>query len=226
MEKNMDLNILEDCILFKEIPKHEISNLLPCLKKRIAKYQKNEIIYHAGDLIDSLGIILSGSVSIEYNDVWGNKSILDKLGVSQVFAETYACLPNEPIMVDVVANENTKILFLKISAILGVCAHGCSCHNKLLRNLLITGAQKNLILSQRIFHNSSKTIRGRLFSFLSFQSKKHAKKEFRIPFNRQQLADYLNVDRSALSNEISKMQKEGLIKVKKNHFILQNTHFE
>lgn len=226
MEKNMDLNILEDCILFKEIPKHEIANLLPCLEKRVVEYQKNEIIYHAGDLIDAPGIVLSGSVSIEYNDVWGNKSILDKLEPSQVFAETYACLPNEPLMVDVVANEKTKIFFIKISSILERCPHGCSFHNQLIKNLLTIAAQKNLILSQRSFHHSSKSIRGRLLSFLSFQSKKHARREFNIPFNRQQLADYLNVDRSALSSEISKMQKEGLIKTDKNHFILQNTHFE
>jgi CRP-like cAMP-binding protein len=106
---------------------------------------------------------------------------------------------------------------------LRTCSNACGFHSKLIRNLLSIASQKNLNLSRRIFHTSSKSIRGRLLSYLSFQATKHGSLEFEIPFNRQQLADYLSVDRSAMSNELSKMQRDGLLKVERNRFILQDT---
>ena len=102
------------------------------------------------------------------------------------------------------------------------CPGACEYHGRLIRNLLTISAQKNLILSRRIFHTSPKSIRGRLLSYLSFQASSQGSSEFTIPFNRQQLADYLSVDRSALSNELGKMQKDGLLKVNKNHFIIRD----
>ena len=124
------------------------------------------------------------------------------------------------VMISVVAAEACDILFLDVGRMLQVCPNSCGFHNKLIRNLLSIASQKNLTLSRRIFHTSSKTIRGRLLSYLSFQSVKHGSREFEIPFNRQQLADYLSVDRSAMSNELSKMQREGLLTVDRSHFIL------
>ena len=167
-----------------------------------------------------MGILLSGSVSIENDDVWGNKSILDKIGPGQVFAETYACVPDEPLMISIVATEPTEILFLDMSRVLNICSNACGFHNQLIRNLLSVSLQKNLSLSRRIFHTSSKSIRGRLLSYLSFQATQQGSYDFQIPFSRQQLADYLSVDRSALSNELGKMQKEGLLRVERNHFTL------
>lgn len=164
--------------------------------------------------------MLSGSVSIENDDVWGNKSILDKVGPGQVFAETYACVPGEPLMVSVVAAEDTEILFLDVSRALDGCSNACGSQSRLLRNLLSISARKNLHLSRRIFHTSSKSIRGRLLSYLSFQAAQHGSNDFEISFNRQQLADYLSVDRSAMSNELSKMQRDGLLTVNRSHFTI------
>lgn len=216
----MDYIFLSHTILFRNTSPEEIRAMLNCLSAERRKYQRGKVIYHTGDIINSIGLVLSGSVSIENNDVWGNKSILDKAGPGQVFAESYACVPGEPLMVSVVAVEATEILFLDISRVLHTCSNVCGFHSKLIWNLLSISSQKNLNLSRKIFHTSSKSIRGRLLSYLSFQATLHGSHNFEIPFNRQQLADYLSVDRSAMSNELSKMQRDGLLRVERNHFTL------
>ena len=216
----MDYLFLSKTLLFRGISPQEIETMMSCLRGVTKKYARGSIIYHAGDTLNSMGMVLTGSVSIENDDIWGNKSILDKVGPGQVFAETYACLPGEPLMVNIGASEPTEILFMNTDCMFTVCSHACGFHNKLIRNMLTISAQKSLNLSRRILHTSSKTIRGRLLSYLSFQATQHGSREFEIPFNRQQLADYLSVDRSAMSNELSKMQKEGMIKSDRNHFTI------
>ena len=161
---------------------------------------------------------MEGKVLIEHDDIWGNTTVLDSVLPGQIFAETYACTPGEPLMVNVEAAEESQILFLNVSRVLRSCTHACAFHGKLIRNLLALSAQKNLNLSRKIFHTASKSIRGRLTAYLSDQAVRSGSSSFTIPFNRQQLADYLNVDRSALSAELGKMQKEGLLRVKKNLF--------
>ncbi|MEA5011162.1 MAG: Crp/Fnr family transcriptional regulator [Angelakisella sp.] len=216
----MNTIFLSNTPLFCGTTPQEIQSMLSCLIAEERTYKKWETIYRVGDIVSSIGMVLSGKVSIENDDLWGNKSILDSVGPGQVFAETYACVPQEPLMVSVVASESTTVLFLDTSRLLQTCSCACAHHNQLIRNLLLIASQKNLNLSRRIFHTSSKSIRGRLLSYLSFQAARQGSCDFIIPFNRQQLADYLSVDRSALSNELSKMQKEGLLQVKKNHFVL------
>ena len=216
----MDYLFLSNTMLFHGTTPEEVKAMLGCLQAEQRTYQKGELIYRMGDAVPAMGLVLSGSVSIENDDIWGNKSILDTASAGQVFAETYACVPSEPMMVSVVASEKTEVLFLNIGRILQVCTNNCSHHNKIIHNLLSVSARKNLNLSRRIFHTSAKSIRGRLLSYLSYQAMKNGSREFDIPFSRQQLADYLSVDRSALSNELSKMQKDGLLKVSRNHFIL------
>ncbi len=216
----MDYLFLTNTLIFRGTTPEEVKTMLPCLEAEQKKYKKGDVIFREGNKIHAMGLVLSGSVSIESNDIWGNKSILDHVNKGQVFAETYACVPNEPLMVSVVAAETTEVLFLHADRLLSVCSNTCSHHSKIIRNLLAISSQKNLNLSRRIFHTSAKSIRGRLLSYLSFQAMYHGSRNFSIPFNRQQLADYLSVDRSALSNELSKMQKEGLIKTERNHFIL------
>lgn len=219
----MDYNFLSKTILFRGASPDEVEAMLGCLNAETRKFQRGSVIYHAGDVISSVGLVLSGSVSIENDDVWGNKSILDKAGAGQVFAETYACVPGEPLMISVVAAETSEILFLDIGRMLHTCSNACGFHSKLIRNLLSIASQKNLNLSRRIFHTSSKSIRGRLLSYLSYQAAQNGSREFEIPFNRQQLADYLSVDRSAMSNELGKMQRDGLIRVDRNRFSLVET---
>ncbi len=218
----MDFQFLSDTILFREIPSDGIQSLLACFGTERKTFPKNSMIFHAGSPIHFIGIVLSGSIHIEHNDLWGNTSILDRIGPGNVFAEIYACMPGEPLMVDVVADEPSEIFFLNTSRLFQVCTPSCPHHQQLIRNLLSITVQKNLNLSRRIFHTSSKTIRGRLLSYLSFQALQHGSSTFSIPFDRQQLADYLSVDRSALSHELSKMQKDGLLTYRKNKFILKD----
>lgn len=219
----IDYLFLSNTLLFQGTSPEEVKAMLNCLQAEQKTYQKGDMIYRMGDAVPAMGLVLSGSVSIENDDIWGNKSILDTAFPGQVFAETYACVPSEPMMVSVVASEKTEVLFLNVGRILQVCSNHCSHHNKIIHNLLSVSARKNLNLSRRIFHTSAKSIRGRLLSYLSYQAIKNGRREFDIPFSRQQLADYLSVDRSALSNELSKMQKEGLLKTERNHFTLLET---
>lgn len=219
----MDINFLSKTPLFQGILPLEIDVLKHCLGLTEKKYKKQEVIFHAGDYTRSLGLVLSGSVSVEYVDIWGNKSILGQFGMGQIFAESYAFSPGTPLMVTIVANTDSSILFIDTHSMLTFCGKGCSYHSRLVQNLLKISAQKNIGLTRKIFHTSAKSIRSRLLSYLSFQVTEQGSYTFYIPYNRQQLADYLNVDRSALSNEISKMQKDGILITKKNHFTILDT---
>lgn len=216
----MDYLFLSKTVLFQGIAPEEIQSMMHCLQGHTRKYPKGSIIYHAGETISTMGLVLSGRVCIEHDDVWGNKSILDQFSAGHIFAENYACLPGEPLMVNAVAMEATEVLFLSTDCMFTVCSNGCGFHQRLIRNMLFLSARKTLNLSRKILHTSSKSIRGRLLCYLSYQAAHHGSREFHIPFNRQQLADYLSVDRSAMSHELSKMQQEGLIRCDRNYFVL------
>lgn len=216
----MDFVFLSHTALFRGISPEEAERMLSCLGAERRQFAKGQMIYRTGDVVSSLGLVLSGQVLIESSDLWGSTTVMDSIGPGQIFAETYACTPGEPLMVDVAAAGKTEVLFLHVSRVLQVCPHTCGHHGKLIRNLLSLSSQKNLNLSRKIFHTAAKSIRGRLLSYLSYQAVRSGSRCFVIPFNRQQLADYLNVDRSALSNELSKMQRDGLLKVERNRFEL------
>ena len=215
--------ILQKSILFRGLSEAEISDALDFFQAEERKYRKGAGILHAGMLTDRMGLVLEGSVTIENNDIWGNRTILSNVGKGQFFAETYAYLPGEPMLVDVVANENCRILFLRIGSLHRSFPSGGSWVMPFLSNLLSISAHKNLALSGRSFHTAPKTIRGRVMSYLNTVSLQKGSREFDIPFDRQQLADYLNLERSALSKELGKMQRDGLITVRKYHFILHGT---
>lgn len=216
----MDFALLSYTPLFAGVAPQEIEAMLACLDTERRHYTKGQIILRSGDTVRSMGIVLSGRVLIEKTDLWGNATVLDSVGPGQIFAETYACTPQEPLMVDAVAAESAEVLFIQIARVLEVCPNSCAHHHTLIRNLLSLSAQKNLLLSRKIFYTAPKTIRARLLSYLSDQAIRCGRRSFTIPFNRQQLADYLNVERSALSNELSKMQQDGLIETERNYFRL------
>lgn len=216
----MEYAQLAETPLFAGSTQAEIEQMLCCLHARKRAYQKNESIYRAGEQVREFGLVLSGSVSIEQDDLWGNSTMLDRVEPGSVFAETYACVPGEALMVNVTALSDTQVLFMDIQTVLTVCSSACAYHLRLIRNLLAISAQKNLSLSRRSLHTAARTIRGRVVSYLSFQAVRQGRRDFEIPLNRQQLASYLNVDRSALSTELNKMQKEGLLTCQKNHFVI------
>lgn len=207
-------------VIFKDMNEDEISACLSELHSYEKEYEKDELILSAGDTTEKFGLVLSGSVTIESNDIWGNRTILSHVGKMQFFAETYALLENETLLVDVRANENCRILFFSIGSLKNMRLSNELWAMKFICNMLEISAHKNVTLSGRSFHISPRTIRERILSYLNTVSLQKHSTEFDIPFDRQQLADYLNVDRSALSNELSKLQKEGVLKCRKNHFQL------
>lgn len=211
----MEISVLSSSVLFKGFDETEINALLTSLNAREKKFPKGVMIFHSGDIISTLCFVTAGSVTIESNDMWGNRTILNLVGKGQFFAESYALLPNEPMLVDVCANEDCTIIFLDMRSIVRLDE---SIRARLLGNLLMITTRKNLHLSSRSFHTAPRQVRGRIMAYLNTVSVQKHSREFDIPFDRQQLADYLNVERSVLSNELSKMQRDELIRCRKNHF--------
>ena len=205
--------------LFQNLTDAEWSELRSANCLRVRHFARNTIIFHAGDTVHETGIVLSGSVNIEASDLLGNKSILSNIPPGGVFAETYSFC-QEPMMVDAVSVLPSEVLFLNMELLTGVYA-GTARSSKILQNMLHISIHKNLTLSTRILCTTPKTIRGRLLIYLSALAAKRHSSNFQIPFNRQQLADYLNLDRSALSKELGKMREEGILEFHKNHFILR-----
>lgn len=199
--------------LFSGISQADLSNLLSCLAAVERRYSKGAVILAEGEPTQWMGLVLEGRAIISCADVWGKSSILGFAEPGAVFGEAYACVPGEALLISVCAAEETRVLFLNVGKLLTVCGNACPFHARLIRNLLTISAGKNLQLSRRIFHTTPKSIRGRLQSYFSECAKKSGSLTFKLPFNRQQLADYLGVDRSAMSSELSKMQRDGLIQV-------------
>lgn len=222
----MDTRQLQKSMLFRGMTETEISNALQVLEAREKNFQKSETLLIAGTITERMGLVLEGSVTIESNDVWGNRTIISHVGKGQVFAETYALLENEPMLVDVTASEDCRILFLRSGRIQSLKSSLEPWIQKYVTNLLTISMHKNLILSGRSFHTAPKTIRGRVMAYLNSVSLQKHSREFDVPFDRQQLADYLNLERSALSKELGKMQRDGLISCRKNHFIILQTGLE
>jgi len=218
----MNYFFLSNTPLFHGIKENEISHVLSCLGARERTYRKNETIFRAGDTVHEIGLVESGSVNIIVNFYWGSSNIFGHIEKGMIFAENYAAIPGKELICDVVAAEDSEILFLDLTKLLTTCQHGCNYHQRLIHNLLRISAQKSLDLSSRMMHTAPKSIRDRLLSYLSEQAMINGSTRFTIPFDRQQLADYLGVDRSAMSNELSKMQKDGLISFRKNVFILND----
>ncbi len=219
----MDTGLLQNTVLFSRIKEDDIETALKELNAAEKRYKKGSVILHAGRTTDRMGIVLFGSVTIESNDIWGNRTILSHVGKGQFFAETYALLTDEPMLVDATANEDCGILFLEINRLTNTAPGNDEWRVRILNNLLTISAHKNLALSGRSFHISPKSIRGRVMSYLNSVSLQKGSRTFDIPFDRQQLADYLNIERTALSKELGRMQKEGIISVRKSHFIILST---
>lgn len=215
------LKLLKNTRLFHGITETEIESMLSCLSATRQTYQKGDCIFRRGEPIHHVALLLEGNVHIQKEDYWGNLSILNEISAGEIFGEVYACLGNEESLNSAVAVKPSTVLFLDISRVLTMCPSSCLFHGRLIRNLLSVIASKNKILTQKLEHMSQRTTREKLLSYLSEQSLRAGSPSFEIPFNRQQLADFLSVDRSAMSNELCKMRDEGILLFEKNHFTLK-----
>lgn len=213
----MEFEILSDCKLFEGFSENEIEYLIEKMDGRKKHFDKGSYIYTLGEKIHSMGLVLKGSVMIEKIDYWGNRNIIAKNDVGDVFAEVYACCPEEPLMVNVISDSDSEILFLNIKKLMnGSDVISVKMTNRIIKLI----ARKNLVLSRKINDISPKSIRERLMSYFSYCTEINKSNKFCIDFNRQEFADYLCVDRSSLSNELSKMKKDGLIDFNKNFFVI------
>lgn len=216
----MNLHFLQNTLLFHGIREEEIGSMLGCLNAREKAYRKDETILRAGSITGSIGLVENGSVNIQVTFFWGGNHIFGHVSAGQIFGETYSAIPGKELLCDVIAAEPTEVLFLDMDKLLTTCSSGCSFHNRIIHNLIRISAMKNLNLSNRMMHTASKSIRDRLLSYLSEQAMEKGSAHFIVPFDRQQMADYLGVDRSAMSAELSKMKKDGLIEYHKSEFTL------
>ena len=195
--------------------------LLTFLCFLIRRRGKEAFVLRAGDTTDSIGLVLAGTVLIIQEDIWGNRNILSKARPGQTFAAAYACAPGSKLNVSVIAETPVTAMFLNVKRILNMCPSACSHHSRVIRNLLSELAGKNLRLNEKLTHIGQRTTRSKIMSYLSAEAQRLGTYEFDIPFSRQQLADYLAVERSGLSLELGKMRSEGLIDFHKSHFILK-----
>ncbi len=203
--------VLHTAALFSGISDDELAVMLSYLGARIDTFPKGSRLLRAGEQVEEVGLVLAGSTLIVQEDIWGNRNILSKTGPGQTFAEVFACAPGAVLNVSVEA----------IRRVLSVCPSACSHHSRIIRNLLDELAEKNLRLNEKLTHMAQRTTRAKLMSYFSAEAQRRSVYEFDIPFSRQQLADYLGVERSGLSVELGKMRDEGLLDFHKSHFLLK-----
>ena len=213
--------VIRSSPLFSGISGEELAAMLSCLQAETKEFPKDAFVLRAGDTAESIGLVLSGSVLVLQEDVWGNRNILSKAGPGQTFAAAFACSPSARLNASVLAETPVTAMFLNVKRLLNVCPSACVHHNRIIRNLLGELAEKNLRFSEKLAHMGQRTTRSKLMSYLSAEAQRFGKTEFDIPFSRQQLADYLGVERSGLSLELGKMRDEGLLDFRKSHFVLK-----
>lgn len=212
--------ILEQCTLFDGIAMESLQGMLSCIGGRVLEVSKGQYVLREGDPATQIGMVLTGAVQLVRQDFYGNRSIVAHIAPAQLFGETYACADAAVLPVSVIADSDSTVLLMDCHRITATCSNACAFHNRIIFNLLRLVATKNLIFDQKIQITSQRTTREKLMAYLLHQAKLQGSNRFTIPYDRQGLADYLEVERSGLSAEISKLRKEGILESEKNYFVL------
>jgi len=212
--------IIKDNPLFAGIADAELENLLTCMSAKLKKYKKDDTIILADDIFSNIGFVLSGKIQICKEDEQGNRTILAVMNMGELFGEVFVCAGVTKSPVTIFAVWDCEILFLDYKKLVTMCQHACGYHVRLIENMLKIIAQKALMLNQKIEILSKRTTRDKILCFFDLQ--RGSAKKLTIPFNREEMADYLCVDRSALSAELAKMRKQGMIAFNKNRFEIKN----
>ncbi len=213
--------VLKRTKLFSGVGEEDIIAMLACLRASLRTYKKGEYVLRQGEYLDDILVLAEGSLHIQRNDYWGNRSLLGYIGIGEIFGEAYAAPESGTLLNDVVALEDSAVFFFDVKRIITTCSSACRFHTMVVRNLFFEISEKNRGLVQKLDYMSRRTTREKLISYLSEEAKKQNSPYITIPFNRQQLADYLSVDRSAMSNELCKMRDDGLLEFEKNRFRLR-----
>ncbi len=214
--------ILSRCPLFADIRTEDLLTMLGCLGARVEFFDNKYTIFSEGSPAKFMGIVLSGAVQVEQVDYYGNRSLLARIEPGELFAEAFACAQVSSLPITVVACEPSEIMLINSDHMLHTCCKHCGFHQQMIFNLMKSLADKNIRFHQKIDVLAKRTTRDKLLTYLAYQAKRANSEAFTIPFDRQALADYLEVDRSGLSAEIGKLRKEGLLECRKNHFILHS----
>lgn len=212
--------VLKKTLLFSGVGDDEIESMLSCLGARLYHYKKDEYVLRQGEHLSDITVLVEGDLHIQKDDYWGNRSILGQITVGEMFGEAYVAPESGALLNDVIAVEDSAVLFFDMKRIITTCSSACRFHAIVIQNLFFAISEKNRKLVQKLGHMSQRTTREKLISYLSEEAKRQNSASFVIPFNRQQLADFLSVDRSAMSNELCKMRKDGLLEFDKNKFRL------
>ena len=214
---------LSDAPLFRDISAEDVDAMLPCLGASRRAYRRGERVMRAGQMATRVGVLLEGRLHVEMPDAWGNVSVLESVGPGEPFAVAYACGKEGVLDVDVVADADSTVATLEAARVLHPCERQCACHGALVRNLLVSMANKNIAMNRRATAMAPKTVRGKILAYLSVQQTVAGTSEFAIPFTQEKLASYLGVDRSTLSAELSALRKEGVIDYKGRTFRLMGS---
>ena len=217
---NEYIPVLRRTQIFAGVSNDEIRSMLLCLDARLRHYKKGEYVLREGEHLNDIMILADGRLHIQKDDYWGNRSILEQISMGEMFGEAYTASESGPLLNDVVAAENSAVIFFNAKRIITTCPTACRFHTIVVQNLFFSISEKNRKLVRKLSHMSKRSIREKLISYLSEEATRQNSSSFTIPFNRQQLADFLFVDRSAMSNELSKMRKEGLLEFERNCFKL------
>jgi len=212
--------LLKNVPIFTGIDEQELTSMLGCLDAKRETFPKGEYLFHEGDRAEAVGLLLSGSVLVIQEDFWGNRNLMTRIGPGQIFAEAFACSPGAVLNVSVVADEPCDVMWLNVRRILTTCPSACAHHTRMIRNLLSDLAGKNLRFNEKLTHMGQRTTRKKLLSYLSAEAQRQGSSAFEIPFSRQQLADYLSVERSAMSAELCRLRDDGVLRFDRNHFVL------
>lgn len=217
---NEYIPVLRRTQIFAGVSNDEIRSMLLCLDARLRHYKKGEYVLREGEHLNDIMILADGRLHIQKDDYWGNRSILEQISMGEMFGEAYTASESGPLLNGVVAAENSAVIFFNAKRIITTCPTACRFHTIVVQNLFFSISEKNRKLVRKLSHMSKRSIREKLISYLSEEATRQNSSSFTIPFNRQQLADFLFVDRSAMSNELSKMRKEGLLEFERNCFKL------
>lgn len=217
---NNKIEILKQAAIFQNVSEKNMLYMLDCLKAYEQIYTKNDILLLTGDKVSSVGIILSGSAQIVKEDIMGNRNIVSEIGTSDMFGEAFACANVAKSPVTVLTTTGCVVMYIQFNKIVTTCSSSCSFHTKLIENMLSLIAQKNIFLNSKIDILSQRSTREKLMAYLSMQIQKTGKNRFKISFSRDELADFLCVNRSALSRELSKMKQENILDYDRNEFVV------
>ncbi len=215
------LPILQKSALFANIKADEILHIMHCLKSQVKSYQKGQILFQPDETLPAIMLVLAGRIQIELHDYFGNRNIIATIQPAQIFGEVYACNPQLKTNIQAVSLENSRLLFLRIEHLITTCQHNCLFHTRIIQNLLSLLSQKAYTLTNKINYLSKRTTREKLLSYLADCASKAHSNSFTVPFRRQELADFLAINRSAMCTELSKMRQEGIIDFSGNKFSLK-----